>query len=66
MTEKGRQYRLAVMEKRQAKLEVITIKKYNETDDLLYSFQKSITVKEEVAQLKNMFRVLVEIYEEQE
>ena len=66
MTEKGRQYRLAVMEKRQAKLEVITIKKYNETDDLMYSFQKSITVKEEVAQLKNMFRVLVEIYEEQE
>ena len=66
MTEKGRQYRLAVMEKRQAKLEVITIKKYNETDDLMYSFQKSIIVKEEVAQLKNMFRVLVEIYEEQE
>ena len=54
------------MEKRQAKLEVITIKKYNETDDLMYSFQKSITVKEEVAQLKNMFRVLVEIYEEQD
>ena len=32
----------------------------------MYSHQNSITVKEELAQLNNMFRMLVEIHEEQE
>ena len=32
----------------------------------MYSHQNSITVKEELAQLSNMFRMLVEIHEEQE
>ena len=32
----------------------------------MYSYQNSITVKEELAQLNNMFRMLVEIHEEQE
>ena len=32
----------------------------------MYSHQNSITVKEELAQLNDMFRMLVDIHEEQE
>ena len=63
MTGKGRQYRLAVLEKRQVKLVARTIRKSSEIDDLLYSHQNSITVKEELAQQNEMFRMLVEIHE---
>ena len=63
MTGKGRQYRLAVLEKRQVKLVARTIRKSSEIDDLMYSHQNSITVKEELAQLNDMFRMLVEIHE---
>ena len=41
-------------------------KKSSEIDDVVYSYQNSITVKEEWAQLNDMFRMLVEIHEEQE
>ena len=47
MAEKGRQYRLAVLQKRLAKLVARTIRKSSETDDLMYSHQNSITVEEE-------------------
>ena len=63
MTEKGRQYRLAVLEKRRAKLVARSIRKSSEIDDTMYSYQNSITVKEELAQLNDMFRMLVEIHE---
>ena len=63
MTGKGRQYRLAVLEKRQVKLVARTIRKSSETDDLMYSPQNSITVKEELAQQNEMIRMLVEIHE---
>ena len=66
MTEKGRQYQLAVLEKRQAKLVARTIRKSSEINDLMYSLQNSITVKEELAQLNNIFRMLVEIHKKQE
>ena len=66
MTEKKRQHRLAVLEKRQAKLVARTIRKSSEIDDLKYSYKNSITVKEELAQLNDMFRMLVKIHEEQE
>ena len=63
MTGKGRQYRLAVLEKRQVKLVARTIRKSSEIDDLMYSHQNSITVKEELAQQNEMFRMLVEMHE---
>ena len=66
MTEKGRQYQLAVLEKRQAKLVARTIRKSSEINDLMCSLQNSITVKEELAQLNNIFRMLVEIHKKQE
>ena len=65
-TEKGRQYRLTALEKRRAKLVARRIRKSSEIDDLIYSYQNSITVKEELTQLNNMFRMLVEIHEKQE
>ena len=66
MTERGRQYRLAVLEKRWAKLVARTIRNSSEIDDLIYSHQNSITVKEELTQLSDMFRMLVDIHEKQE
>ena len=66
MTEKGRQYQLAVLEKRRAKLVARTIRKSSEIDDLMYSYQTSITVKEELAQLNDISRMLVEMHEGQE
>ena len=66
MTENGIQYQLAVLEKRQAKLVARVIRKSSEIEDLMYSYQNSITVKEELAQLNDVFKMLVEIHEEQE
>ena len=66
MAETGRQYQLAVLEKRQAKLVARTIRKSSEINDLMYSLQNSITVKEELAQLNSIFRMLVEIHKKQE
>ena len=63
MTEKGRQYWLAVLEKRQAKL---VARSSSEVDDLMYSYQNRITVKEDLEQLNNMFTMVVEIHHEQE
>ena len=45
---------------------VRTIRKSSEIDDRMYSYQNSITVKKELAQLNDMCRMLVEIHEEQE
>ena len=66
MREKGRQYRLVVLEKMRAHLVARTIRKSSEIDDLRYSYQNSITVKEELAQLNDMVMMLLEIHEEQE
>ena len=66
MTEKGRQYRLAVLEKRRSKLVARTIRKSSEIDDLMYSYQTSIIVKEELAQLNDISRMLLEMHEGQE
>ena len=42
------------------------IRKSSVVDDLMYSFQNGITVKEELQQLNDMFKMLVEIHEELE
>ena len=66
MKEKGRQSQLAVLEKRRAKLVTRTTRISNEIDNLKYSYQNSVTVKKELAQVNNMFRMLVETHKEQE
>ena len=63
-TEKGKKYKMGLLEKRRSKLVSRVIKKSREIVDLIYSFQNSITVKEELEQLKYMFKMLVGIHEE--
>ena len=64
MTEKGREYRLSTLENKRARLISRLLRKSSEIDDLMYSYQNSITVKEELAQLNDMFKMLVSIHEE--
>ena len=40
------------------------LRKSSEIDDLMNYYQNSITVKEELAQLKNIFKMLVDIHAE--
>ena len=49
-----------------SKQKIRTIRKSSEIYDLMYSYQNNITVKENLAQLNDMIRMLVEIHEEQE
>ena len=64
MTEKGRKYSLFTLENKLAKLVSRLLRKCSEIDDLMCSYQNSITVKEELAQLNDMFKMLVDIHEE--
>ena len=64
LTEKGREYRLSTQENKRVKLVSRLLRKSSEIDDLMYSYQNSITVKEELAQLNYMFKMLVDIHEE--
>ena len=64
MTEKGREYRLSTLENKRAKLVSRLLRKSSEIDDLMYSYQNNITVKEELAQLNDMFKMLLDMHEE--
>ena len=64
MTEKGREYCLSTLEKKRAKLVSRLFRKPSKTDNLMYSYQNSITVKKELAQLNGTFKMLVDIHEE--
>ena len=55
---------MSTLEKKRAKLVSRLLRKSSEIDDLMYSYQNSITVKEELAQLNSMFKMLVDIHEE--
>ena len=48
MAEKGRECRLSTLENKRAKLVFSLLRKSSEMDDLMYSYQNSITVKEEL------------------
>ena len=50
-----------MLEKKRSKLVSRVIRKSSEIDDLMYSFQNGIAVKEELQQLNDMFKMLVEI-----
>ena len=63
MTEKEREYRLSTLENKHAKLVSRLLRKSSEIDDLMYCYQNSIIVKEELAQLNGMFKMLVDIHE---
>ena len=65
MTEK-RSIRWLFLEKKRSKLISREIRMSSEIDDLMYSSQNGIAVKEELEQLNDMFKMLVEIHEELE
>ena len=64
MIEKGREYGLSTLENKRARLVSRLLRKSSETDDLMYSYQNSITVTKELAQLNDMFKMLLDIHEE--
>ena len=55
---------MSTLENKRAKLVSRLLRKSREIDDLMYSYQNSITVKEELAELNDMFKMLVGIHEE--
>ena len=65
-TEKVKEYAMALLEKRRSKLVSQMIRRPSEIGDPMYSFQNGIAVKEELQQLNDMFKIFVEIHEEQE
>ena len=64
--EKGKEYKMALLEIKTSKSVSRVIRKSSEIDDLMHSFQNGIAVKEELQQLNDMFKMLVEIHEELE
>ena len=56
----------STLENNHAKLVSRHLRKSSKIDDFMYSFQNSITVKEELAQLNDMFKMLVDSHEELE
>ena len=66
LTKKGKEYKMAWLEKKRLKLVSRLTRQSSEIDDLMYSFQNGIAVEEELQQLNDMFKMLVEIHEELE
>ena len=64
MTDKGREYRKGVLDKKRANLVSRIIRKSSEIDVLLYSRQNDVTVKEELAQLNDIFKLIEGINQE--
>ena len=65
LTEK-RSIRWLLLEKKRSKLISRVIRMSSEIDDLMYSSQNGIAVKEELQQLNDMFKMLINIHEELE
>ena len=51
LTEKGREYRILILDKKKSSLVSRIIRKSSEIDYLMYSYQNATTVKEKLAQL---------------
>ena len=64
LTEKGREYRILILDKKKSSLVSRIIRKSSEIDDLMYSYQNATTVKEELAQLNDIYKLIVEIIDE--
>ena len=63
MTDKGREYRKGILDKKRTNLVSRITRKSSEIDVLLYSHQ-NVTVKEELAQLNDIFKLIEEINQE--
>ena len=63
-TDKGREYRKDILDKKGTNLVLRIIRKSSETDVLLYSHQNDVIVKEELAQLSEIFKLIENINQE--
>ena len=61
MTDNGREYRKTVLYNKMTSLVSRITRKSNEIEDLLYSHQNEITVKEKLSQLSDIFKLIEEI-----
>ena len=61
MTDNGREYRKTVLYNKMTSLVSRITRKSNEIEDLLYSHQNEITVKEKLSQLSAIFKLIEEI-----
>ena len=64
MTEKGREYRKEILDKKRTNLVSRIIRKSSEIDVLLYSHQNDVIVKEQLAQLSDIFKLIEDINQE--
>ena len=64
MTDKGMEYRKGILDKKRTNLVSRIIRKSSEIDVLLYSRQNDVTVKEELAQLNDIFKLIEDINQE--
>ena len=64
LTEKGREHRISILEKKKSSLVSRIISKSSEINDLLYSYKNPTTVKEELAEVKDMYKLIVEVNDE--
>ena len=64
MTDKGREYRKGILDKKRTNLVSRIIRKSSEIDVLLYSHQNDVTAKEELAQLNDIFKLIEGINQE--
>ena len=64
MTEKGREYKISILDKKKSSLVSSIIRKSSEIDDLMYSYENATTVKEELAQLDDIYKLIVKINDE--
>ena len=61
MTDNGREYRKTVLYNKMTSLVSRITRKSSEIEDLLYSHQNEITVKEKLSQLRDIFKLIEEI-----
>ena len=64
LTEKGREHRISILNKKKFSLVSRIIRKSSEMNDLLYTYQNATTEKEELAQLNDIYRLIVYINDE--
>ena len=64
LTEKGREHRISILDKKKSSLVSRIIRKSSEMNDLLYTYQNATTVKEELAQLNDIYKLIVHISDE--
>ena len=64
LPEKGREYRISILGKKKSSMVSRVIRKSSEINDMLYSYQNATTVKEELAQFNDIYKLIVEINDE--